>query len=208
MVVATPKPLLILISAPSGAGKTTLCEQLLANHPEITRAVTCTTRAPRAGETNGVDYHFLSRAEFEQRLQAGEFLEHANVYGNLYGTLKTEVLERLRTGKHVLLNIDVQGAATVRQQAKSHAELGAALISVFLTPDSFSILEQRLRKRGTDSEEVIQRRLLTARQELEQYRNFDYLLISTSIGEDLRRMQTILEAERMRESRSIPPRFD
>lgn len=208
MVVATPKPLLILISAPSGAGKTTLCEQLLANHPEITRAVTCTTRAPRAGERNGVDYHFLSRAEFEQRLQAGEFLEHANVYGNLYGTLKTEVLERLRTGKHVLLNIDVQGAATVRQQAKSHAELGAALISVFLTPDSFSILEQRLRKRGTDSEEVIQRRLLTARLELEQYRNFDYLLISTSIGEDLRRMQTILEAERMRESRSIPPRFD
>lgn len=208
MVVATPKPLLILISAPSGAGKTTLCEQLLANHPEITRAVTCTTRAPRAGERNGVDYHFLSRPEFEQRIQAGEFLEHANVYGNLYGTLKTEILERLRTGKHVLLNIDVQGAATVRQQAKSHAELGAALISVFLTPDSFSVLEQRLRKRGTDSEDVIQRRLLTARQELEQYRHFDYLLISTSIGEDLRRMQTILEAERMRESRSIPPRFD
>ena len=107
-------PLLILISAPSGGGKTTLCHELLTARPEMTRAITCTTRDPRPGEKDGVDYYFLDGTSFLKRVQAGNFLEHANVYGNSYGTLKSEVLDKLRKGKDVLLNIDVQGAAAVR----------------------------------------------------------------------------------------------
>src|SRR5882672_1922195 len=152
-------PLLVLISAPSGGGKTTLCHQLLAARPQMARAVTCTTRPPRKGEQDGVDYFFLDADSFLKRVQAGNFLEHATVYGNSYGTLKGEVLGKLRQGKDVLLNVDVQGAATIRQRAEEDPELGAALVSVFLTPPSAAILEQRLRRRGTEAPAVIQKRL-------------------------------------------------
>jgi len=113
----TVTPLLVLISAPSGGGKTTMIERLLAARPQMTRAVTCTTRAPRQGEQDGVDYYFLDAASFLKRVQAGNFLEHATVYGNSYGILKSEVLGKLRQGKDVVLSVDVQGAATIRQQA-------------------------------------------------------------------------------------------
>src|SRR3974377_1974297 len=109
----SPNPLLILISAPSGGGKTTLCNQLLAACPDMTRAITFPTRAPRAGEQEGVDYFFLETASFQQRVQAGAFLEHATVYGHSYGTLKSEVLNKLRQGRDGLLNVDVQGAASI-----------------------------------------------------------------------------------------------
>jgi len=191
-------PLLVLISAPSGGGKTTLCQQLLASRPQMTRAVTCTTREPRSGERDGIDYFFLDADSFLKRVQAGNFLEHATVYGNSYGTLKGEVLGKLRQGKDVLLNVDVQGAATIRQRAEEDPELKSALVSVFLTPPSMEILEERLRKRGTDSPTVIQKRLAVARQEIVQWKNFDYLLISLTIKEDLQRMLAIIEAEKMR----------
>ncbi len=200
-------PLLVLISAPSGGGKTTLCNQLLAARPDMTRAITCTTREPREGEKDGVDYFFLDAAAFLKRVQSGNFLEHATVFGHSYGTLKSEVLGKLRLGKDVLLNIDVQGAATVRQRAESDPELKRALVSVFLTPLSMSILEERLRRRGTDAEAVIQKRLSVARQEIAQWKNFDYLLISQSVAEDLRRMQAIVEAEKMKAARSPAPEF-
>ncbi len=200
-------PLLVLISAPSGGGKTTLCQQLLGARPQMTRAVTCTTRAPRQGEQDGVDYFFLDADSFLKRVQAGNFLEHATVYGNSYGTLKGEVLGKLRQGKDVLLNVDVQGAATIRQRAEEDPELKRALVSVFLTPASLDVLEGRLKKRGTDSPAVIQKRLAVARQEIAQWKNFDYLLISSTIREDLRRMQAIVEAEQMRPSRVQPPEF-
>jgi len=205
--LSVANPLLIIISAPSGGGKTTLCQQLLAARADITRAVTCTTRAPREGERQGVDYYFLDAASFLKRVQAGNFLEHATVYGHSYGTLKSEVLGKLRQGRDVLLNIDVQGAATIRARAQEDAELSRALISVFLTPPSLSVLEERLRKRGTDSPAAIQKRLGVARQEISQYKHFDYLLISASIQEDLRRMQAIVEAEKMRVTRVPPPEF-
>jgi guanylate kinase len=198
-------PLLVLISAPSGGGKTTLCQHLLAARPEMTRVVTCTTRPPRAGERDGEDYYFLDAGSFLKQVQAGNFLEHATVYGNSYGTLKAEVLDKLRHGKDVLLNVDVQGAATIRERTQAVLELKHALVSVFLTPPSLSIVEARLRKRGTDSPEVIQKRLGVARQEIAHWRHFDYLLLSASIDEDLRRMMAIIEAEKMRSARVQAP---
>src|SRR5215831_10349460 len=143
----TSSPVLVLLSAPSGGGKTTVCRELLAARPDMERAITCTTRAARAGEKDGVDYHFLDAASFLKRVQAGNFLEHATVYGNSYGTLKSDVLGKLRQGKDVLLNVDVQGAATIRQQASEDPELKRALISVFLTPPSLAVLKERLEKR-------------------------------------------------------------
>ena len=198
-------PLLVLISAPSGAGKTTLCDLLLASQPNLTRAITCTTRAPRPGEKEGVDYHFFTAEEFLKRLHAGNFLEHATVYGNSYGILKSELLGKLRAGKDVLLNVDVQGAATIREQAAMEPELKRALITIFLTPPSVTVLEERLKKRGADADAVIQKRLAVARQEISQWKNFDYLLISGSKSEDLRRASAIIESEKMRSARSQAP---
>ena len=200
-------PLLILISAPSGGGKTTLCQELLAARADVTRAITCTTRDPRPGEKDGVDYYFLDAGSFLKRVQAGNFLEHATVYGNSYGTLKSEVLGKLRQGKNVLLNIDVQGAAAVRASAETDPELKRALVTVFLTPPSLPMLEVRLRKRGTDSTAVIQKRLSVARQEIAQWKNFDYLIISDTIKADLRRMLAIVDAEAMRSERAHAPEF-
>ena len=199
--------LLILISAPSGGGKTTLQHELLKARPEITRAVTCTTRDPRDGETDGLDYYFLDAGSFLKRVQAGNFLEHATVYGHSYGTLKSEVLGKLRAGKDVLLSVDVQGAAAIRKCADEDPELKRALVTVFLTPDSLGTLEKRLRKRGKDSPAVIQKRLAVAKQEVGQWKNFDYLITSGSISDDLRHMIAIYEAEKMRPGRTSPPEF-
>jgi guanylate kinase len=177
----------------------------MAALPEMRRAVTCTTRAPRFGERDGIDYHFLDSATFERRVQAKEFLEHAMVYGFRYGTLKSEVLNKLREGDDVLLNVDVQGANAIRGVAAREPELRRALITVFLTPPSFTVLEQRLRKRATDDPEVIEARLRCARKEIAEWANFDYLLISSTVAEDLRRMLTIIESEGMRTLRATPP---
>jgi guanylate kinase len=200
--------LLIVISAPSGGGKTTLCDQLIANNPNTVRAITCTTREPREGETDGVDYYFLDAGTFLKRVQAGNFLEHATVYGNSYGTLKSEVLGKMRQGKDVLLSIDVQGAATIRARAEEDAELNRSLITIFLAPISIAILEQRLKKRGKDSPGAIQKRLSVARQEISQWKNFDFLILSSSIAEDLRRMQAIVLAEKMRNVRARLPDYE
>jgi guanylate kinase len=208
MATSNPSPLLVIISAPSGGGKTTLTLEILASDPNTVRAVTCTTRAPRDGEKEGIDYYFLDPGDFLKRVQAGHFLEHATVYGNSYGTLKSEVLGRLRLGKDVLLNVDVQGAAAIRAKAEDDPELKRALVTVFLTPRSLSTLEDRLRGRGKDSAAAIQRRLSVARQEIAQWKHFDYLVISQSVAEDVKRTQSILAAERLRNFRVQPPALD
>ena len=195
------RPLLILISAPSGGGKTTLCRHLLAARPELTRAITCTTRPPRPGEKDGVDYHFLDQAEFRQRVKAGDFIEHAKVFGRSYGTLRSELADKLRAGRDVLLNVDVQGAATIRKRARTDRELKRALVTVFLVPPSLAVLEERLKGRNTDAPKEIRKRLGIARREIAQWKHFDYLLISSTVEEDLRRMLAIVEAEKMKSAR-------
>ncbi len=200
--------LLIVLSAPSGAGKTTLGEQVLKTRPNLTRAITCTTRAARPGERDGVDYYFLDAGDFLKRVQAGNFLEHATVYGNSYGSLKSEVLAKLRSGRDVLLNIDVQGAAAIRAHAEGDPELKRAIVTVFLAAPTLDVLERRLRKRGQDSTAAIQKRLSVARQEVAQARHFDYVILSSSIGEDLRRMEAVVDAEKMRQGRVPLPSYE
>jgi guanylate kinase len=192
---------LFLVSAPSGAGKTTVGRGLLDSVPGMVRAVTCTTRPPRAGEQDGVDYHFLAPAVFLERVGRGEFLEHAEVYGNRYGTLKSEVLRRLEDGHDVLLSVDVQGADSIRESAGRDPVLAAALVSVFIMPPSVAELGRRLRGRAQDGPEVIARRLAEARAEMARWPGFDYVVVSGSMAEDLAAMQRILAVERLRTRR-------
>jgi len=196
--MASQEGLLIVLSAPSGAGKTTLCERLMAADPNVVRSVSCTTRAPRAGEVDGQSYLFLSREEFEKRVARDEFLEYAQVHGNYYGTLKKTVEDLLARGRDVVLTIDVQGADTVRNIAAKEARIARALVEVFLMPPSIEVLEKRLRKRNTDDDATIARRIEEARREMAQWHKYGYVIVSGTPEEDHRRLAAILEAERLR----------
>ena len=185
--------ILFVISAPSGTGKSTLCENLRAT-PDFIYSISCTTRAPRKGEENGIDYHFLSREEFQRRIDRGEMLEYAEVHGNYYGTLKETVREALEQGTDVLLDIDVQGAAAIRKT--DDAMLRDSLVDVFIMPPTLEELERRLRKRGTETEEQVQRRLETGREESKLWRLYKYTILSGSMEEDLTKFRAIMRAER------------
>jgi len=193
--------LLVVLSSPSGGGKTTLCNRLTEADTNVVRSISCTTRPPRSAEVKDRDYHFLTPDDFEKRVARGEFLEHAQVHGHYYGTLRKTVEDLLAAGRDALLNIDVQGAATVCKLAKADPRLCRALVSVFLMPSSLQLLEQRLRRRGTDDEATIARRLAEARREMARWREYDYVIETGSMEEDYRRMQAILDAERSRSGR-------
>ena len=184
--------ILFVISAPSGAGKTTLVEALRQN-PNLFYSVSCTTRAPRSGEINGEHYQFLSDADFHAKLEAGDFLEHAEVHGDFYGTLREPVLTNLKDGVDVLIDIDTQGAATIRNCDDSI--IRQALTDVFIMPPDLDELRRRLRKRGTETEEQIKRRLETATREMELWRDYRYTIISGSVEEDLQKFLQIMAAE-------------
>ncbi len=188
--------LLIVVSSPSGGGKTTACEGLLKRDPRVRRSITCTTRAPREGEVNGRDYYFLSPGEFAKREQRGEFLETATVHGNRYGSLKGTITAMLGTGNDVLLAIDVQGAESVRRAAKLDPILQRAHVDVFLMPPSFDVLEQRLRRRATDAPEVIARRLADAREEIKEAPKYQHVITSGTIEQDIVHLQRVVVEER------------
>ena len=170
-----------MVSGPSGAGKSSLCAKLREARPDIHFSVSCTTRAPRPGEQDGRDYHFISRDEFNSWIARGDFVEHAEVHGNHYGTLRSELLGHVQAGRDVLLDIDVQGGMSVRKAADSDPLLAKCLELIFIAPPSLAELEKRLRGRGTESEEIIQRRLGNARRELAAWGDYEYLLINDDL---------------------------
>jgi guanylate kinase len=193
------RPLLFLVSGPAGSGKTTLCDRMTAAFPEsIRRVITCTTRDPRGGERDGVDYHFLSPEVFEAKVAAGEFLEHAHVHRNRYGSLKADVLTHLERGYDLLLNLDVQGADTVRAVAKSDPVLRRSLVSLFLMPPNYGELRERLSGRGTDSPEEVEHRMRVAEEEMLRWNRYDYCLVSRKREEDFERIKGVYLAEKMR----------
>ena len=190
--------ILLVVSGPSGSGKTTLCRRL-ADEGEASYSVSCTTRSPRPGEADGRDYHFLGREEFMAKRDAGEFLESAEVHGNLYGTLKSEVTGRLERGEDVVMDLDVQGAAQVRACGDAAIRIGA--VDLFVMPKDNEELLARLSGRGTDSGEVIALRMKNALVEVSHWPEYTYRLLSGTQEEDFTRFKALIITERMRISR-------
>lgn len=185
--------ILFVISAPSGAGKTTLISSLRQKQ-DFVYSVSCTTRAPRPGEVHGADYFFMEREEFQRHIDGGDFLEYAEVHGRFYGTLKSSVLKHLADGVDVLLDVDTLGAASIR--ACEDPFIQSALADVFIMPPGLDELGRRLRRRGTESEEQIATRLRNAASEMEKWRDYRYTLISGSMEEDIEKFRAVMRAER------------
>ncbi len=187
----------LIVSGPSGSGKSSISREVMKRHPEVAFSISCTTRPPRSGERNGVDYHFLSVEEFRKKIEAGEFIEYAQVHGNFYGTLKSEVEKRVTQGIDVILDIDVQGAAKVHELCRDSEIFRDAAEFVFVAPPSHAELERRLRGRGTDAEEVILKRLENSKLEISHWREYSYLLINDEFEEAVRKFDALLAAFRM-----------
>lgn len=189
--------ILYIISAPSGSGKSTLVNELRKFVPGLEFSISYTTRPPRGSEQNGREYYFISRQQFEDMIQRGEFLEYADVFGNYYGTAKSVLEHAARRGNDVLLDIDVQGERQVKERIRD-------AVSIFVLPPSRAELESRLRKRSlsdnVNSEEVIRRRLDTARKEIENYPNYDYILVNDRLEQSVDRLQAIVLAQRLKRS--------
>ncbi|WP_273431559.1 guanylate kinase [Chitinibacter tainanensis] len=181
---------LFVVTAPSGAGKTTLVAALLAADANVQLSVSYTTRQPRAGEVDGKDYHFVERSEFERMIHAGELLEHAEVYGNYYGTSQVWINEVINNGRDILLEIDWQGAQQVRR-------LFPEAIGIFVLPPSLETLENRLRNRGKDSDEVIAKRMAVAKEECGHVDEFDYVIVNEHIDDAVRDIVAVVRAQRL-----------
>lgn len=192
---AARRGLLLVLSSPSGAGKTSLSRRLQEADPTIVMSVSATTRPPRPGEENGRDYHFLSVEAFERMRGEGAFLEHAQVHSNLYGTPRAPVEDALKAGRDVLFDIDWQGAQQLTQSA------GADVVKVFILPPSIEALESRLRSRAQDSEEVIQRRLAKAKDEITHWAEYDYVIVNHELDTCFSELRQILDVERRRRLR-------
>lgn len=196
MTSSTSQGVLYIVSAPSGAGKTSLVKALLKNDLAIRLSVSYTTRAARPGEVDGRDYHFVDRHRFEQMLAEGEFLEHAEVYGNYYGTSKGSISRDLNAGRDILLEIDWQGA----DQVKDHFPQSA---SIFILPPSFSALRTRLKGRGQDSDEVIERRLAAAAHDVAHAEAFDYIMVNDDFDHALLDLVAITRSVRLEAARQL-----
>jgi guanylate kinase len=193
MSPSTHKPLVYIISAPSGSGKSTLVSKLMKLVPDLDFSVSYTTRPLRGSEQNGKQYYFISRDEFKQMIDRDEFLEHAIVFGNYYGTARRFLDEAVQKGHDLLLDIDVQGAQQIKRKLPD-------AISIFVLPPDRQTLERRLRARGEDSEQVIQRRLITASREIENYDKYNYILVNDRLDESIKSLQDIVRSERLRRS--------
>lgn len=187
----TPRGTLFVVSSPSGGGKGTIIEHVLEKVENLSYSVSYTTRAPRSKEVDGREYFFVSRDTFEEMIAAGEFLEWACVHGNFYGTTKSQILEETAAGADIILEVDVQGAASVRQLLMDS-------VSVFILPPSYAVLKQRLIARGTDSPEELALRLRRAPEELREYSSFDYVIINDEVEKAARQLSSIIYAERAR----------
>ncbi len=185
--------ILFVVSAPSGAGKSTLLNALRPT-ADFLYSVSCTTRAPRPDEVDGEDYHFVAREEFEQRVAAGEFIEHAEVHGNFYGTPRANVLRNLEAGTDVLIDIDIQGASSIRRDGGPG--ISESLADVFIMPPSMDELRRRLLKRGTETEVQMRVRLDRAAIEMQAWRDYRYTIITGSVEDDVRNFTAIMRAER------------
>jgi guanylate kinase len=192
--------ILFVISAPSGAGKTTLCDAVRQT-PDFVYSVSCTTRPPRAGEIDGEDYQFLTEADFLARVKAGEFLEHAKVHEHYYGTLQKPLVKNLKNGIDVLIDIDTQGAAAIRNCGDEF--IRRALSDVFIMPPDLEELRRRLTKRGSETPKQIELRLRNAAREMKLWRDYRYTIISQSMEEDLQKFRHIMGAERYLSRRLI-----
>jgi guanylate kinase len=193
----TRKGMLLVISGPSGTGKGTLCSKLFSNDPSMHFSVSVTTRAPREGETDGVHYHFVDENQFEKLLQQGVFLEHAFVHNHHYGTLKAPILEAIEKGINIVLDIDPQGARNV-------VALMPDCVSVFILPPSYRALRVRLHTRNTDDPEEIERRLMNARGEVDQLRQYQYVIVNNDLDLAFEQLYCIVTAEKQRTSRYFP----
>ena len=181
-------PFPVILSAPSGGGKTTIAHELLRRRADVGYSVSCTTRTPRGGEKDGVDYYFLSRDEFQRRRAAGDFAESAEVHGNMYGTLRSEIGRVLSTGRHVIMDIDVQGARQMR-------EAFPASVTVFVLPPSGEVLLDRLRARKTESPEQLVARLHSALQELRAIEEYEYVVVNDDLEHAVQQVSAVLDAE-------------
>lgn len=192
----TRRGLLIILSSPSGAGKTTLSRRLMAWDPTLSFSVSATTRAPRPGETDGVEYYFRTKAEFAAMIAAGEMLEHAEVFGNFYGTPKAPVAAALAEGRDTIFDIDWQGGQQVR-----NSDLHQDVVSIFILPPTIADLEARLRTRAQDSDAVIAGRMAKSRDEISHWAEYDYVVVNRDLDTAEDELKTILRAERMRRER-------
>ena len=195
-LTAPRKGLLLILSSPSGAGKSTLAKRLMAWDDTLRFSVSATTRAPRPGEQDGREYYFKSRPEFEAMVAAGEMLEHAEVFGNLYGSPKGPVQQAMAEGRDTLFDIDWQGGQQIR-----NSSLGRDVVSIFVLPPSIAELEARLRGRAQDSDEVIAGRMAKSRDEISHWGEYDYVIVNTDIDQAFEELLSILKAERMRRDR-------
>jgi guanylate kinase len=188
--------LLIILSSPSGAGKSTLSRRLLELDPEVRFSVSATTRPPRPGEREGDDYFFKSRREFEAMAEAGEMLEHAEVFGNLYGTPRAPVEAAIARGEDVLFDVDWQGGQQIR-----NSSLRDAVVSIFILPPSMDELESRLRARGQDTSEVVEARMQKSRDEISHWAEYDYVLVNENLRQCEEELRAVIAAERLRRDR-------
>ena len=187
---ASHTPIVYIVSAPSGSGKSTLVNELLKQSGDLDFSISYTTRAPRGSEINGRQYYFISRPEFEKMIREDAFLEHAEVFGNYYGTARRFLQEAERNGRDLLLDIDVQGAAQIQHKLPDAT-------SIFILPPDRKTLEERLRKRSEDAEGVIQRRLITATREIENYQRYNYILVNDQLEDSIRLLRAVVRGERL-----------